>query len=545
MATINQLSSSDEIQTGDQAPIWSADNGDTRRVNYGQVRDFVLEPLASSGDGEGSALVSFKQGGFGAVGRLALDKMRERVSFLDFGAKIDGSTDDTTAAQRTIDYLSSIGGGEAILPVGTGPMVITDTLRISHSGVRIISQAVDDFHVYAPDWSNIVNVSTAGAILWRGVNGGTMIDISPEETSPGVWNDNGGGIGGNGVHAILFAGEFPFASVAAIGVKASASSSGDYWVMGVEFSEAAMKGCALARSGTDFQNSFTWNNIQYVGFRNISTAGGGLKLDGLASFGGNAFQNVVNIITGIYSTGTALDLAACDNNLLRQVRMQRISGGTGTGVIFRAGDDASLRSNLNTIDLLSAGGGGVVCEGTASGAFPSISNRILNYNPDENGVPATPTIEDGATLFYNNGHRSGGGSFTARPASDQTIAPLASTKVNFGTSVSNYDGWYDATNSRFQPKFPGRYLLSVRIWATIATAGGNVTLTLTPNAGAVSFAQFQDTTPAGNYSFAVEGMFDMNGTTDYVDVRLIHANASDLIVKQGTNQSHFMASRLA
>ena len=45
MTQINQLTANDAFVEGDQVPIWSAVNGDTRRVSGTAIRTFVLDGL--------------------------------------------------------------------------------------------------------------------------------------------------------------------------------------------------------------------------------------------------------------------------------------------------------------------------------------------------------------------------------------------------------------------------------------------------------------------------------------------------------------------
>lgn len=100
--------------TGTFAPIW-LDPTKTYRAKLTTAAGVLLEDVDPVDTKAPSASnVTFLQSGTGAVTRYAQDKMREVVSVKDFGAKGDGTTDDTAAIQAAINSGFSIS-----FPAGT------------------------------------------------------------------------------------------------------------------------------------------------------------------------------------------------------------------------------------------------------------------------------------------------------------------------------------------------------------------------------------------------------------------------------------------
>lgn len=65
----------------------------------GALAAALLDP-----DAGGASMVSFRQAGAGAVARFVEDKLREVIDIADYGAVLDGSTDDSDAMDAAIAY---------------------------------------------------------------------------------------------------------------------------------------------------------------------------------------------------------------------------------------------------------------------------------------------------------------------------------------------------------------------------------------------------------------------------------------------------------
>lgn len=85
-----------------------------------------------------ASAIPFQQSGTGSVARMVQDKLRDRVSVKDFGAKGDGATNDTAAIQDAI-AAALAGDRELFFPSGTylcDPITITVSDYFQHLALR-------------------------------------------------------------------------------------------------------------------------------------------------------------------------------------------------------------------------------------------------------------------------------------------------------------------------------------------------------------------------------------------------------------------------
>lgn len=125
--------------------------------------DLLLRPeLAAS---TGSSLVSWIASGIGAVIRTIQAKLRDTVSIADFGAVMDGVTDDTAAVQAAVDACI-LSGKQLFVPSGsvkiTAPITISAGLDVCGTGERTIFKPNFDGHCF-----EFTNAAAIGHMVWR------------------------------------------------------------------------------------------------------------------------------------------------------------------------------------------------------------------------------------------------------------------------------------------------------------------------------------------------------------------------------------------
>lgn len=87
----------------------------------------TYDPQSKAADAFLASNHDFLQAGTGAAERTVQSKLRETISITDFGAAIDGTTDDTSAVQAAIDHAASLhSGGDVLVPRGSGACMVSN-----------------------------------------------------------------------------------------------------------------------------------------------------------------------------------------------------------------------------------------------------------------------------------------------------------------------------------------------------------------------------------------------------------------------------------
>lgn len=280
-----------------------------------------------------------------------------------YGAKGDGTTDDTTADQNAINAAAAVGGGDVWLPRTGSCGIISSTLIISNSGIRIIGGGIGQS-----------NASGTSCLKWNGASGGTIIKIAPVSgtssyrlTSNGVSGvqlDANNGLAGYGI-----------AIYSIRGAKIEDAS----FVGG--FSTHALYLGTVATLATGEPGDDQGNVFDRLWFNNTVNTGDAIYLDG---GNGNSSFNRFGYLNIVYKNGNGITLNNADNNTFDNVQEGLAAGGAGTGVLLNGNVNSNHFTDLSAPSF----------HATAS----TYDNTIL-FLDDSNG-DAPPTIDSGAQLYW-------------------------------------------------------------------------------------------------------------------------------------------------
>jgi hypothetical protein len=155
------------------------------------------------------------------------------------------------------------------------------------------------------------------------------------------------------------------------------------------------------------------------------------------------------------------------------------------------------------------------------------------------GYASTDNVRVPASLFNPAQHSVAVSNFGS-----QTIAPGAPfKKVTILSAVDwNPNGYWDVTNQRFQPQEEGLYLVSAKVTLSNLDDGQRMVIFCYKNGS--EYAMFgRGTSGAGGQAAGYDGtlLIPMNGTTDYLELYVFHANAADTDIDSSTRYTTFCA----
>jgi hypothetical protein len=116
-------------------------------------------------------------------------------------------------------------------------------------------------------------------------------------------------------------------------------------------------------------------------------------------------------------------------------------------------------------------------------------------------------------------------------------------KVLLTDADINVGNAFDSTNSRFQPSTPGYYLLHAQVMMNCGT-GGSVYAGLDLNNINISLCRSLTPVTTPTYA-AATSIVHMNGTSDYVEMKVLNTVITDGILSGTPSATYFAASRVA
>lgn len=125
-----------------------------------------------------SSKLVYNEGGAGAVTRTVLSRLQDTISLKDFGAKGDGTTDDTAAVQAAIN---EAGSTHKPLLLSPGNYKITSTLMIGNGTSTTLSTINGISMRGISTGATAAEVGAPGApvkFTWSGATSGTMMQVA-------------------------------------------------------------------------------------------------------------------------------------------------------------------------------------------------------------------------------------------------------------------------------------------------------------------------------------------------------------------------------
>ncbi len=252
---------------------------------------------------------------------------------------------------------------------------------------------------------------------------------------------------------------------------------------------------------------------------------------------------------GVTDHGTLTGLGDDDHTqyalLAGRTTGQNIRGGTAASATLTL--DSTVHATKGYV-LLNPSGGGVgvgttapvasaefQVNSTTKGFLPprmTTANRLGISSPAE-GLIVFDTDEDFLFIFKLGSWvklaDSTEVSFQAYKTGAQAITQSVYNVITWEAESYDVGGGFDLSTERFQPSVAGKYLVSLRVATSTSLADGSYFQAAIFKNGAEFSTEWVYTGSAGQSSVATTLLTDMNGTTDYIDFRILPSVASQSV----------------
>jgi hypothetical protein len=127
-------------------------------------------------------------------------------------------------------------------------------------------------------------------------------------------------------------------------------------------------------------------------------------------------------------------------------------------------------------------------------------------------------------------------------STNQTIPNATDTIVQYTDDLDPNNWWSGAPNYRFQPTINGYYQVTAAVWWAVGTTGTNnqTNLQIRKNGAGSAIVQAPITSIVGNSQLLTK-IYELNGSTDYLDVTVYTGNAAGQDI-QASSGSWFSAA---
>lgn len=134
-------------------------------------------------------------------------------------------------------------------------------------------------------------------------------------------------------------------------------------------------------------------------------------------------------------------------------------------------------------------------------------------------------------------------SFSAYQTAAQTITTSVHTVVDFGTEEWDTNNNFDLTTDKFTPTIAGKYMLACTVHGD-PTAGKAISAEIFKNSASIGQVNSNQVSAGGALGSEITKIVDMNGSTDFVECRILHTKGVDMNTSPGQTQVFFQGHKL-